>query len=93
MAALDSDLLTQLTELRRQLRGLKGLTETRPGVFTYGGMPFLEFQKAPDSSVVAALRNANTGSAAVTLLVCGTALDARKVFDEARRRLARLTDD
>ncbi len=93
MTSLDGDTLAALAPLRRQLRELKGLTEARPGVFTYGGMPFLEFLTAVDGTVHAELRNANTGSAAVTRLAAGTALETRKVLDEARRRLARLTDD
>jgi hypothetical protein len=94
MVALDSDSLNEVSELRRQLRALKGLTETRPGVFTYGGMPFLEFHKGAGGGLVEVeLRNANTGSAAVTRLGASTPLESRKVLDEARRRLARLTDD
>jgi hypothetical protein len=93
MPELDADALEQLALLRRQLRDLKGLTESRPGVFTYGGKPFLAFVETEDKALVAEIRNANTGHAAVTRVTVGSAADGRKVIDEARRRLARLTDD
>jgi hypothetical protein len=93
MSDLDGATLTELATVRRQLRELKGLTESRPGVFTYGGMPFLEFVRDAQGMVQGQMRNANTGSAAVTRMAAANAVDARKLVDEARRRLARLTDD
>lgn len=93
MAGLDDEALAQLTLLRRQLRDLKGLTESRPGVFTYGGRPFLEFVRRDHEPVYAELRNANSGSAAIMRFATDQPGAQRQLLDEAKRRLAKLTDD
>ncbi len=90
MATADPSVLQALLPLLRQLRDIKGLRETRPGVFQLRGSPFIQFQV--DAGVpVAELKKA--GGSGFERYALATPAQQRKLIDDARRRAARSDED
>lgn len=90
MAAADPTALQALLPLLRQLRDIKGLREARPGVFQLRGNPFLQFRV--DAGVaVAELKKA--GGSGFERYGLETAVQQRKLIDDAKRRAARSDED
>ena len=92
MSTLDPDTLARLAPLRRQLRDLKGLTEARPGVFTFRGATIIALVAA-EGGPRAEMYNASTGSAATQRFALDAPAGQRQLVDEARRRVVRLAED
>jgi hypothetical protein len=91
MSLPDSETLTRLAPLRRQLRDIQGMTEMRPGVFGHGGQVLVQFVSEADG-VRAELKRTATSNAPVRFAV-DAASDARRMIEEVKRLMSRLTDD
>lgn len=90
MAAVDPATLQALLPLLRQLRDIKGVREARPGVFQLRGNLFLQFQV--DAGVaVAELKKA--GGSGFERYSLETAVQQRRLIDDAKRRAARGDED
>ncbi len=90
MAAVDPATLQALLPLLRQLRDIKGVREARPGVFHLRGNLFLQFQV--DAGVaVAELKKA--GGSGFERYSLETAVQQRRLIDDAKRRAARGDED
>jgi hypothetical protein len=90
MAAADSSTLHALLPLLRQLRDIKGVREARPGVFQLRGNPFLQFL-VDAGAPVAELKKA--GGSGFDRYGLETAVQQRKLIDDAKRRAARSDED
>ena len=90
MAAVDPATLHALLPLLRQLRDIKGVRVARPGVFQLRGNLFLQFQV--DAGVaVAELKKA--GGSGFERYALETAVQQRRLIDDAKRRAARADED
>jgi hypothetical protein len=90
MTHADEADLQHLLPPLRQLRELKALRETRPGVFTVKGSAFIHFH-VEAGTLVADLKKAS-GSGFDRYPV-DTPPSQRKLVDDAKRRIARLDED
>jgi hypothetical protein len=91
MSQPDADTLARIAPLRRQLRDIKGISESRAGVFACAGKPLIELVMR-DTKLLAELRGAGAGQTVLRFEV-DEPLQARKLVEEARRRVARMDDD
>jgi hypothetical protein len=90
MAAADSPTLQALLPLLRQLRDIKGLREARPGVFQLRGNPFIQFQLEAGVPVAEMKKAGGSGFDRYSL---ETAVQQRKLIDDAKRRAGRGDED
>lgn len=84
----DAAALVVYATLRRQLRDIKGLTETRPGVFSLGGKVLVEFQDTPDG-ITAQLRSGERA----TRFALNTPVEQRKLVEETKRKVLRAGEE
>jgi hypothetical protein len=92
MPAASSDDLKELTGLIRQLRGIAGLREKSPGLFTLNGQPFVQFQNTGEA-IVAELRAGAHKTGGFERFAVGSATEQRKLVDEAKRRADKLAEE
>lgn len=90
MARADSEALETLLPLLRQLREIKGVQESKPGIFYARGQAFIHFH-AEDGVVHADLKK--PGGSGFDRFALASAADQRKLVDEARLRARRLEED
>ena len=90
MARADADALRNLLPVLRQLREIKGVKETQPGVFYARRDAFIHFHD--DGGVLYADLKKPGGSGWDRFAVA-TAAEQRKLVDEAKLRARRLDDD
>ena len=90
MARADDAALQRLLPLLRQLRGLTGLREDKPGIFYFKGAAFVHFHE--EDGVLRADLKQTSGTGFDHYLV-DTPAGQRKLFDEAKRRLMRHDED
>lgn len=91
MTQPDADTLARLAPLRRQLRDVRGIVESRAGLFACAGKPFIELV-VRDAKVIAELRSQGAAGGVLRFSV-EDPTEARKLVDEARRRVGRMDDD
>lgn len=91
MGVLDAQTLARFATLRRQLRDIAGMVESRPGLFSCSGLPLIELVSNAEKAF-AELRGAGS-SVPVIRFDLDDPLAVRKLVDEARRRVARQGDD
>ncbi|MEO6362765.1 MAG: hypothetical protein ABIO71_06020 [Caldimonas sp.] len=90
MARADAEALKTLLPLLRQLREIKGLKETQPGMFHARRDAFIHFHDE-GGALHADMKKA--GGAGFDRFPLATAAEQRKLVDEARLRARRLDDD
>ena len=90
MARVDEAALQRLLPLLRQLRGLTGLREDKPGIFHFKGAAFVHFLEE-DGAPLADLKK--TSGVGFDRYPVDTPVGQRKLFDEAKRRLSRHDED
>ncbi len=90
MAHADATTLQRLLPLLRQLREIRELREKSPGSFYLGNSAFLHFH-AEDGGLLADLKRPRGGG--FERFAVDTPIGQRKLFDEARRRVARQDDE
>ena len=89
MAHADEAALKQLTNLLRQLRGISGLKEMKPGIFYLKGSAFLHFHDDA-GALFGDLKRARGGFDRYPV---DTPVGQRKLFDDAKRRADRGDDE
>jgi hypothetical protein len=90
MAQADATALQPVQAVLRSLRELKGVRETRPGVFQLRGAVFAQFV-VEDGRLRAELRK--PGGAGFDRYALDSPPQQRKFTDDARLRVARLDED
>ena len=90
MAHASEAALQRLMPLLRQLRGLTGLREVRPGVFHLRGAAFLHFHDDSGALLADLKKPASSGFDRYPV---DSPVDQRKLFDDAKRRLLRADDE
>jgi hypothetical protein len=90
MARADAEALRSLLPVLRQLREIKGVKETQPGVFHARRDAFIHFQDE-DGTLHAELKK--PGGAGFDRFPLATPTDHRKLVDEAKLRARKLDDD
>lgn len=88
---IDAQGLEKFAMLRRQLRDIAGIVETRPGVFSCAGSPMVELVSNA-GKVSAQFRGAGS-SMPVMRFDLEDPLASRKLLDETKRRVAKQVDD
>ena len=90
MAHADEAALQRLLPLLRQLRGISGLREMKPGIFYLKGSAFIHFHDEA-GALVADLKKA--GGSGFDRYAVDTPPGQRKLFDDAKRRAGRSDED
>ena len=90
MARADAEALRALQPLLRQLREIKGVKETQPGVFYARGDAFIHFH---DEGGVLHAELKKPGGSGFDRFLLLTPAEQRKLVDEARMRARRLDDE
>ncbi|HEX4234547.1 MAG TPA: hypothetical protein VH041_09570 [Caldimonas sp.] len=90
MARADTEALRPLLPLLRQLREIKGLKETQPGVFYARRDAFIHFHDE-GGAVHAELKK--PGGSGFDRFPLATPAEQRKLVDEAKLRARRFDDD
>ena len=90
MARADAEALRPLLPLLRQLREIKGLKETQPGIFHARRDAFIHFHHE-DGLVHADLKK--PGDSGFDRFALATPAEQRKFLDEAKLRARRFDDD
>jgi hypothetical protein len=90
LARADADVLRTLQPLLRQLREIKGVKETQPGVFYARRDAFIHFHDE-DGVLHADLKK--PGGAGFDRFALTTPAEQRKLVDEAKLRARRLDDE
>ena len=90
MAHADAKALEPLQPLLRQLRGILGLKEVKPGIFYHRGAAFLHFHDEK-GTLVADLKK--PGGSGFDRYPVATLPAQRKLVDDAKRRAGRGDDD
>ena len=90
MARADAEALKTLQPLLRQLREIKGVKETQPGVFYARRDAFIHFH---DEAGVLHADLKKPGGSGFDRFALASAVDQRKLVDEAKLRARRLDDE
>ena len=90
MARADAEALRTLLPLLRQLREIKGLKESQPGVFQARREAFIEFHQE-NGVLHADLKK--PGGSGFDRFPLATPAEQRKLADEAKLRARRFDDD
>ncbi len=90
LIALTSDRLAELAPVRKQLRDVPGVTESRPGVFVAGRATLVEML---DSEGRAVARLNPVGHGHAELFWLDDAVKRRSLIDALRLRIKRLAED
>ena len=90
MAHADEAALQRLLPLLRQLRGVPGLREMKPGIFYMKGSAFIHFH-TETGVLVADLKKA--GGSGFDRYPVDTPPGQRKLVDDAKRRAGRSDED
>ena len=90
MARADAEALRPLLPILRQLREIKGVKETQPGLFHARRESFVEFHD--EGGVVHAMLK-KPGGAGFDRFALATPAEQRKLVDEAKLRARRFDDD
>lgn len=90
LIALSSDRLAELAPVRKQLRDVPGVTESRPGVFVAARATLVEFFDS-EGRAVARLNPQGHGNA--ELFSLDDAVKRRSLVDALRLRIKRLSED
>ena len=90
MAHADPKALEPFAPLLRQLRGVPGLKEVKPGIFYLRGAAFLHFHDE-QGTLSADLKK--PGGSGFERYRIGTPPDQRKLVDDAKRRASGGDDD
>ena len=88
---IDAQGLAKFATLRRQLRDIAGIVETRPGVFSCAGSPLIELVSNGDE-ISAQIRSTGSSFPAMRFDL-EDPLASRKLVDETKRRVARQLED
>ena len=90
MARADAEALRPLQPVLRQLREIKGVKETQPGIFHARRDAFIHFH-VEDGALHADLKKA--GGSGFDRFPLGTPAEQRKLVEEAKLRARRFDDD
>jgi len=90
MARADADALRSLLPVLRQLREIKGVKETQPGVFQARRDAFIHFH---DEGGVLHADLKKPGGSSFDRFPLATPADQRKLVDEAKLRARKLDDE
>ena len=90
MARADAEALRPLQPVLRQLREIKGVKETQPGIFYARRDAFIHFH-VEDGALHADLKKA--GGSGFDRFPLGTPAEQRKLVEEAKLRARRFDDD
>jgi hypothetical protein len=90
MARAEAEALQKLLPVLRQLREIKGVQETKPGIFYARRDAFIHFHDE-DGTLFADLKKA--GGAGFDRYPLDTPAQQRKLVDDAKLRAKRLDDD
>jgi hypothetical protein len=90
MARADAEALRALLPLLRQLREIKGVKETQPGVFHARRDAFVQFH---DEGGILHAELRKPGGAGFDRFPVATPADQRKLVDEAKLRARKLDDE
>ena len=90
MARADDEALKKLLPLLRQLREIKGVQETKPGIFHARRDAFIHFH---DEAGVVFADLKKPGGSGFDRFPLDTPAQERKLVDEARLRARRLDDE
>jgi hypothetical protein len=90
MARADATALQPLLPLLRQLREIKGLKETQPGVFQARREAFIQIH---DEGGALHAEMKKPGGAGVDRYPLATAVEQRKLLDDAKLRARRFDDE
>ena len=82
--------LQRLLPLLRQLRGVTGLREVKPGTFHFRGTAFVHFHEQ-DGAILADLKK--FGGTAFDRYPVDSPVGQRKLFEDAKRRVLRADDE
>ena len=90
MARATPEDLQSLLELLRQLRGISGLREDKPGIFHLRGVAFVHFHNDGGTLVADLKKKGGTGFDRYPV---ATPVQQRKLVDDAKRRASGRDDD